>query len=88
MLLLDIPYQTTAQSRSLAAYLKLNQVTVCKYAEDGTIPAIRVGKAWRFHKETIDKWISEGGKGKKKAPVKRRKPRKSRAKSSKKVEKR
>jgi PTS system nitrogen regulatory IIA component len=67
-------------TKELSAYLKLHQVTICKYAEEGTIPAIRIGKVWRFDKETIDKLIREGDKGNKEAPIKRRKPQKSRAK--------
>ncbi|HIJ41634.1 MAG TPA: helix-turn-helix domain-containing protein, partial [Deltaproteobacteria bacterium] len=27
---------------------------------EGKIPAIRIGRVWRFDKEAIDKWISEG----------------------------
>ena len=74
-------------TKELAKYLKLHEITICKYAAEGKIPAIRIGRVWRFDKETIDKWIREGDKGKKKAPVKRRKPRKSRSKRSKKGEK-
>jgi PTS system nitrogen regulatory IIA component len=74
-------------TKELSNCLKLHQVTVCKYAEDGTIPAIRIGKVWRFDKEVIDKWVREGDKPPKKAPVKRRKPRKSISKKSKKGEK-
>jgi PTS system nitrogen regulatory IIA component len=75
-------------TKELSEYLRLQQVTICKYAEDGKIPAIRIGSVWRFDKEVIDKWISESGKAPKKATVKRRKPVQSRSKKSKKGEKR
>ena len=26
------------------------------------VPAVRIGRVWRFEKENIDKWISGGGK--------------------------
>jgi len=47
-------------TRELAKYLKLHEITICKYAADGRIPAIRIGRVWRFDKEAIDKWIGEG----------------------------
>ena len=47
-------------TRELAKYLRLHQITICKYAAEGKIPAVRVGRAWRFDKEAIDKLISEG----------------------------
>lgn len=45
-------------TREIAKYLKLHEITVCKYAANGNIPAIRIGKVWRFDKAAIDKWIS------------------------------
>jgi len=44
--------------------LRLHEITICKYAAEGIIPAIRIGRLWRFDKEAIDKWISETIKNK------------------------
>jgi excisionase family DNA binding protein len=44
-------------TRELAGYLKLHEITICKYAANGQIPAIRIGRVWRFDKEAIDEWI-------------------------------
>jgi excisionase family DNA binding protein len=41
-------------ARELAAYLKLTEVTVYKYANDGKIPGFKVGNCWRFDKDKID----------------------------------
>jgi len=49
-------------TKELAKYLRLHEITICKYAAEGKIPAVRVGGVWRFDKEAIDKWISEGHK--------------------------
>jgi len=49
-------------TRELAEYLKLHEITICKYAAQGQIPAIRIGRSWRFDKERIDKWIRKGQK--------------------------
>jgi excisionase family DNA binding protein len=56
----DMPQIMT--TKELAKYLKLHEITICKYAAEGKIPAIRIGRVWRFDKEAIDKWISGGQK--------------------------
>ena len=47
-------------TREIAKYLKLHEITVLKHVSEGKIPAIRIGRVWRFDKETIDKWLSGG----------------------------
>ncbi|MBW1768079.1 MAG: helix-turn-helix domain-containing protein [Deltaproteobacteria bacterium] len=49
-------------TKELAKYLKLHEITICKYAAEGKIPAIRIGRVWRFDKEAIDQWIGGGSK--------------------------
>jgi excisionase family DNA binding protein len=49
-------------TKEIAKYLKLHEITICKYAAEGKIPAIRIGRVWRFDKEAIDNWISGGQK--------------------------
>lgn len=48
------PFMTVDE---LADYLKMKTVTIYKHAQEGKIPAFKVGSKWRFKKETIDKWI-------------------------------
>ena len=47
-------------TKELAKYLKLHEITIGKFAAKGLIPAIRIGRVWRFDKEVIDQWIAEG----------------------------
>lgn len=47
-------------TKELADYLKLHAITICKYAANGQIPAMRIGRIWRFDKEAIDAWIIRG----------------------------
>lgn len=42
----------------LAAYLKLPKRTIYKLAQEGKVPGHKVGKHWRFHRETIDRWLT------------------------------
>jgi len=47
----------------VATYLKVPKSTVYKLAQEGKIPAQKVGKHWRFHKATIDEWVSNRNDG-------------------------
>ena len=42
--------------KDLAKYLNLHPVTIYNYLKKNEIPAFRIGKSWRFNKESIDKW--------------------------------
>jgi len=49
-------------TKEIAKYLKLHEITICKLAAEGNVPAIRIGRVWRFDKEAIDEWIAQGQK--------------------------
>ena len=46
-------------AKELARYLKVKPRTVLRKARNGDLPAIRVGKRFRFDKKQIDRWLSE-----------------------------
>ena len=41
----------------LSAYLKIPKSTLYKVAQEGGLPAKKVGKHWRFHKGAIEEWL-------------------------------
>jgi len=41
----------------VARYLKLKPQTIYKWAQEGRIPAAKLGREWRFRKSTLDRWI-------------------------------
>jgi excisionase family DNA binding protein len=43
-----------------AAFLKIPRSSVYKLAQQGKIPAQKVGRHWRFHRGTLVKWIAGG----------------------------
>lgn len=43
----------------LAAYLQVAKSTLYKLAQEGRVPAQKVGKHWRFRKEAIDRWLDQ-----------------------------
>ena len=45
--------------KEVADYLKMKSVTIYKHAQDGRIPAFKIGSTWRFKKDTIDEWIED-----------------------------
>jgi len=43
----------------VAKYLKIPKSTVYILAQEGKIPCQKVGRHWRFRKQTIDQWLDE-----------------------------
>lgn len=41
----------------VAKLLKLKPQTVYKWAQEGQIPAAKLGKEWRFRRSILDEWI-------------------------------
>jgi len=45
----------------LASYLQVSKSSLYKLAQGGKIPGQKVGKHWRFRRDTIDRWLDRGG---------------------------
>jgi len=52
---LDHPILTLDE---LHLYLKIPKPTLYSLAQNGRIPAAKVGKHWRFRKSDIDEWLN------------------------------
>ena len=44
----------------LSKYLDVSKSTLYKLAQQGRLPGQKVGKHWRFRKDTIDRWLDGG----------------------------
>ena len=51
----DLPVPRIMTAEELSRYLKLHEITLCEYAAEEKIPAIRFGRGWRFDKDLIDR---------------------------------
>ena len=40
-------------------YLKLAKVTLYNHVRKGSIPAFKIGRTWRFNKNTLEEWTKE-----------------------------
>jgi len=40
-------------------YLKMKPQTICLWAQKSNIPAVKLGKEWRFGKVVIDEWLNQ-----------------------------
>ena len=43
----------------VAVYLKAGKRTVYRLAQQGVIPAFKLGGTWRFRRSELDSWIAE-----------------------------
>lgn len=41
----------------VAQYLRISEAKVYELARNGTIPALRIGKSWRFQKDLLKQWV-------------------------------
>jgi excisionase family DNA binding protein len=46
-------------AEEVAEYLRLPLSTVYKLVQDKRLPGFKVGKHWRFRKDSIEKWIDD-----------------------------
>lgn len=52
------PYMTTEEA---GQYLKVSRTTLRRWADEGRIPAAKIGKEWRFRRSELDAWVAAGG---------------------------
>ena len=43
----------------VAHYLRLKPQTIYKWAQERRIPAVKLGKEWRFRRSILDRWLNE-----------------------------
>lgn len=46
-----------------AAYLGISAFSLRKLAREGKVPAGRIGRQWRFHKEDLDEFLRSQYRG-------------------------
>lgn len=42
---------------TIASYLKMSRASLYKMAQQGRIPATKLGRSWRFDREAVDRWM-------------------------------
>ena len=57
-------------AEEVSAYLRIPQSTIYKLAQDKVLPGFKVGKHWRFRRETIMEWIKEQENNNEQEPLK------------------
>lgn len=53
-------HDTVMTIDELSTYLKIAKSTLYKLAQERRLPGQKVGRHWRFHREAIDRWLTEG----------------------------
>ena len=47
----------------VAHYLRLKPQTIYRWAQEKRIPAVKLGKEWRFRRSILDRWLDEQMQG-------------------------
>lgn len=45
--------------KELCQYIKMPKPTLYMFLRKGLIPAAKIGKQWRFNRDSIDKWMAD-----------------------------
>jgi excisionase family DNA binding protein len=45
-----------------SAWLRIPKSTLYKLCTDGEVPAAKVGRHWRFHRDTLEHWLLDRSK--------------------------
>jgi excisionase family DNA binding protein len=56
---MEAPQSDVMTIEDVANYLRIPLSSAYKLAQEGKIPGQKVGRHWRFHRTTVEKWISE-----------------------------
>lgn len=51
----EVPVLTVDEA---AEYLRIPKSSLYKMAQNGKIPCQKVGRHWRFHRNTLNQWLS------------------------------
>ena len=55
----DMPHHDILTLEEVAHYLRLTPQTIYRWAQERRIPAVKLGKEWRFRKSILDRWLDE-----------------------------
>ena len=55
----DAPDHEILTLEEVAHYLRLKPQTLYKWAQERRIPAVKLGKEWRFRRSIIDRWLDQ-----------------------------
>jgi excisionase family DNA binding protein len=45
--------------KDVAKYLRMSEAKVYRLVKEGLLPAVRIGKTWRFRKDLLEDWLKE-----------------------------
>jgi excisionase family DNA binding protein len=56
---MTIEYPQIMTIEETCSYLRIPKSSLYKLAQEGKIPCQKVGRHWRFHRESLDRWLQE-----------------------------
>ena len=54
---MDVSFERLLDNQEAAKLLNIHPKTIVQMARRGEIPAMRIGKFWRFRASALDKWV-------------------------------
>ena len=44
----------------IGEYLGVKRDTISKWIKDKNMPAVKIGRSWKFKKDEVDEWVRNG----------------------------
>lgn len=54
-----LEFESFLTTEEVLAYLKITPRTIYRLIRDGELPAVRVGRQWRFRRSDLDAWLEQ-----------------------------
>ncbi len=55
----SLPTPAVMTIDDLSEYLQVSKSSLYKLVQSGKVPGQKVGKHWRFHRDSIDSWLKK-----------------------------
>jgi len=65
----EAPMNGLLTTRDVQRRISVDKSTIYRMAEAGTIPAVKIGRQWRFPADALDAWLQERSRGSRAAPT-------------------
>ena len=59
--------ETLLNVQEVAEFLQMNAATIYNWAQEGRIPAIKLGRSWRFRRTDLERWLDANSQNAKQA---------------------
>lgn len=58
----DLPKKELLSVDDVASFLGMGHVTIWRWCREGSLPCMKVGRAWRLRREALEEFVRQSGR--------------------------